>query len=82
MRCSKTWPTNGLTSCSKGSSTRMPMEARSGPPRPAGPLVRRLHQPGAAAGDDVAAQPRQLRGQVADGRVDPVVGIVRAEPKM
>ena len=51
---------------------RAPVAVRPGQP---GPLVRRLHQAGAAAGDDVAAQAGQLRGQVADGRVDPVVGV-------
>ena len=83
VRCSKAWVTNGLTSCSKGKSTRMPTEARSGsdPGHPS-PLVRRLHQPGPAAGDDVAAEARQLGGEVADGRVAPVAGSVRAEPKM
>ena len=30
VRCSKAWPTNGLTSCSNGRSTRMPTEHRSG----------------------------------------------------
>ena len=29
-RCSNAWLTNGLTSCSNGSSTRMPTDARSG----------------------------------------------------
>ena len=49
-----------------------PVGARAGR---AGPLVRGLHQTGPAAGDDVAAEPGQLRGQVADGRVAPVAGV-------
>ena len=76
VRCSKTWPTNGLTSCSNGEldadADGRSLGVRTGH---AGPLVRRLHEPGAAAGDDVAAQARQLRRQVPDGRIDPVVGV-------
>ena len=46
-----------------------------------GPLVARLHQPRSAAGHDVAAQARQLRGKVADTRVNPVVEIRPGRPE-
>ena len=65
VRCSKACVTNGFTSCSKGSSMLMPTERRS----PVGiggvrAFVGRLHQAGTAAGEDVAAHPGQLRGEL------------------
>src|SRR5262249_43556291 len=49
--------------------------------RHAGSLVGGLHQPGPTARDDVAAHPRQLRGQVADRRIGPVAGIGPGRPE-
>ena len=80
--CSNASVTNAFTSCSNGSSTRMPTDfwlaVRVGELRA---LVGRLHQPGAAAGDDVAAEPRQFRGKVANGRVDPVGRVDAGRPE-
>ena len=65
VRCSKAWVTNGFTSCSNG---QLDVDA-DGAAQARGidgvrAFVRRLHQAGAAAGEDVAAHRGEFGGEL------------------